>query len=178
MAAAKSPITTLAEALNASPLLKGARPSVPVHFGRAKITETSGPRRIVVYCAGGTYVFPEVNRRITTEAPPLCDIDQNMIAKVWAENHDEAWDIQRRFFQALNRNTGRGGPLYKYGDQPDDSDDDGGSQGEQLTIRFRLQLPIERVDETTVEVESVVETTKLVNPATEEETSGPTITIT
>lgn len=176
-AVAKSPITTLCEALNDSPLLRLAR--VPVYLGRDKLGQASGPRRIVVYCAGGSYVPPELAQRRNSAPPPLADLDQSMVAKIWAEGHDEAWDIQRRFFQALYRNSGRGGPLYRHGTADDDSEDDSSTQGEALTIRFRLVLPIERVDESEATIATVTNATYLVDPAdSEDEQAGPTITIT
>lgn len=176
MAAAKSPITALVEAIADSSLIKGV--GVAVYFGVAEMARTDADRRIVIYCAEGAYVFPELATRRNSAPPPLADVDQHMIAKVWAENHDEAWDIQRRFFQALYQNTKAGGPLYKHGSPEWPTIADTSEQGEALTIRFRLQLPLERIAETTATITTVIETTAIENPATGDTTAGPTITIT
>jgi len=174
---AKSPITVWFETLREVALLKTAQ--ISMYLGAEHLTRTTAARRIVFYPTGGTFRYPEVDRRRNTAEPPLADSEEEMAAKIWAESLDHAWDIRSRLIQSLKQYTAEGGRGYRidgnrteWGTSPDSE------QGEALTMTFRLVLPIERIADDEATIATVVETTQLRNPATGDATAGPTITIT
>jgi hypothetical protein len=174
----KSPFTLFVEALRQVSYVKAAR--IPLHLGADKTPETSAPRRVVFVPVTGSFAFPQVARRTNTAAPPLADSDERIAAKIWAASLDDAWDIRRRLLQAIHNRTANGGYAYKLDGESTQwlPSEDTNTQGESCTVFFVLTLPIERVDETTAEAETVEQETALVNPDTAVEEAGPTITIT
>lgn len=151
-AAPKSPVTLFFEALRTAPTLKGR---VAVLFGREHLARTDKTRRIVLYQAGGMMGFPSAGPGRNTDRPPLARLDTAMVARVWADSHDDGWDIQRRLVQALKHVTAQGGALYRPGPVDDTSNEDGSLQGEALVIHFNLDLPIEPVAELEATIEEV-----------------------
>lgn len=173
----ESPITAFVRELGDQSTLSSV--GVDVRLGAAALLDTTSPRRqIVVYPAVGTYAPPDRERERHTADPVLASVDQGMVAAIWGESIDDAWDLQQRLFQALNTYVAAGGYRFKHeGCLWDETPPDSSNQGEALTIRFRLLLPIQRPSETTVEVESAQSTTALVSPITGDATSGPTIDV-
>ncbi len=156
MAAPKSPVTAFHEAIRSSPLLKRAR--VEVFLGKDALSQTGAPRRLVLWPIPGNFVPPNVAARRNSAPPPLAELELLMVALIWAENYDEGWDILQRFFQAMHAYTAAGGPRYLPGTSDDTSGEDTSLQGETIGARFRLVLPIHRVDEQAVTVERVTAT--------------------
>lgn len=153
MPAPKSPVTLFYESMSRAALLKAAR--VEVLLGRDKLSTTSSPRRIVFWPTNGPLVPPKMAERRNNEAPPLANLELNMVALIWAENYDEAWDILQRFFQSMHAYTVAGGVPYLPGQSEDTSGEDTSLQGETIRIRFGLLLTINRASERTVAVEKV-----------------------
>lgn len=94
MPAPKSPITLLAEALTSQPALKGF---VEVLAGKNKLAKGRSTPSIVIFPAEGGYDSPNDN------VGSIVDIDLKVIARLWADNLDEAWDLRKRYIQALRQ---------------------------------------------------------------------------
>jgi hypothetical protein len=94
MPSPKSPITVLADALNAMPALQGfAR----VLAGKNALPLSGAPPRIVLFPVEGGYDSPEDN------VASLVDVDLKIAAHLWAHDLDEAWDLRQRYIQALKQ---------------------------------------------------------------------------
>lgn len=173
----ESPITAFARDLGQQSAIKGA--GVRVVLGAAELAKTTSPRRqVIVYPTAGVYIPPDRERERHSEDPVLAVVEQGMIAAIWGASIDDAWDLQQRFFQALNTYVADGGYRFKHeGCAWDETPPDTSQQGEAMTIRFSLRLPIQRPSETMVELESAQSTTAIVNPATGDAASGPTIDV-
>lgn len=172
----QSPLTTFAAAIAATSAIRSA--GVRVFLGRQELVRTTAPRRIVFVPVAGTYKQPTQQRGINVAEYVLATVEQGMGARIWAQSIDDAWDIQQRLIQALNVYTSEGGYRFLLDGPTWDTDADTGEQGEALTLAFRLILPVERPAESSVVIDTVIESTLIVNPATEDEEAGPTVTIT
>lgn len=104
----KSPITLLAESLSAMPAMGG----IKVHAGKKALAEQNGTPSVVIMPAEGPYDAPNDN------IASLVDIDLAIVAVVWGETLDQAWDIRRRYLQALKQQA-IGNPKDPWRSSPD-----------------------------------------------------------
>lgn len=96
MPAPKSPVTVLAETLQAMPALQTLQ-GLRVLAGKNSLPLAGAPPRIVLFPVEAGYQAAADN------VQALVDIDIKIVAHLWASSLDEAWDLRQRYIQALKQ---------------------------------------------------------------------------
>jgi hypothetical protein len=173
---AQSPLTLFADALAARTEIHGGE--IAVYLGREHLPRTTGARRIVVVPVDGDYVAPDRERVRHLTAPVIAVASQAVALRIWGESLDHAWEIHARLISALDGYVKAGGYRFKHEGFAWDVDPDASEQGEALTVRIRLLLPLTLWSEgTSTSVESVNATTAIVSPTTGADEPGPEIDV-
>lgn len=134
MPAPDDPITQLACALAATPMLQAIR--CPVLPFACNIPHTGSPPRIVIYPTVGPFSDPLKN------ADALIDVNQRMIGRCWAESGAAAWDLQRRLLQALELQAAAGGVFRDEEQSSWDTNPDTCKDGQEIAVTFSVRLGI------------------------------------
>lgn len=146
--APKSPLTLLGEALQATSVLKGY---AEVKVGVKYLAEQSRPPRIIIFPISGTYESAADNKSA------LRDIEQELAARIWGSDLDQAWELQQRYFQALEE-QGQGsdnGIYWKAIKVSWDAVPDMDKQGVELESVISVRLALDRVPVRIGEVDAV-----------------------
>jgi hypothetical protein len=139
MPSPKSPITLLAEALNATPMLKGF---AKVLAGKDELAKGRAPPSIVIYPWKAGY------RDAQDNISSFVDVDLQLAARLWGRNDDEAWDLRARFIAALwnqafgdvnNADDSVAGFYFTMIDETWDIVPDTAVQGQELEVLFVIR---------------------------------------
>lgn len=139
MPAPKSPITLLAESLNAAPTLKGF---AKVLAGKDKLAAGRSAPSIVIYPWTAGY------RDSMDNVDSFVDVDLQLAARVWGRNIDETWDLRARLIAAMwaqgigdpnNPDDSVAGPYFKFLDETWDIVPDTSQQGQELEVLFVIR---------------------------------------
>jgi hypothetical protein len=140
MPVAKSPVTLLAESLSATPAMGG----VKVLAGKRHLPEQNGTPSVVIMPSEGGYDSPH------DVVASLVDVDLKILAVIWAETLDQAWDLRRRYLQALKQQA-IGNPRDPWHSTPDQA----GANYELLTEQWETDPDTARDGETIIVTASV-----------------------
>lgn len=143
MPASKSPIRVLADSLSAMPVLKGR---CRVLAGKNALVKGRSLPSIVIFPSEGGYDSPNDN------VGSLVDIDLKVVARVWAADIDEAWDLRVRYLQALRQaaignpsnpalaRPDQAGSFYELLTEEWDTEPDSAENGQELEVTCSIRL--------------------------------------
>jgi hypothetical protein len=145
MPSPKSPITVLAEALDAAPTLRGfgGKSKGLVLSGKNKLARSRSAPSIVIFPATGPLKTPADN------VNQYADVVLMVTARIWGRDDDEAWDLRARYIAALwhqanpdpnSPDDSTAGPYFTLDNETWDIIPDTAENGQELevdiTVRF------------------------------------------
>lgn len=159
-------------------LVTAQLPTVTIKFGESELASNTGPPRIVWIPdqeelipppdRGGTpgmlwlrQIAVEAHLWGADEASGGSDTCETLLAEVTRALHAE---VSPKSYRIVGGRWGRGQEVVQF--------------GQLYILTFHLLIPITRRAETTATLTTVTTTTKIVNPATGDESAGPTIVTT
>jgi hypothetical protein len=149
MPSAKSPFTVLGEALAQTRALKG---KARVLVGSTALPLSGAPPRIVLFPRSGDYASAHKSQHVRQA---LRDIDQELAVHLWGENLDAAWELHRRFLQALEEQGEAAGLYWQAKAIAWDTTSDTAKQGQEILSVINVRLPVERVEYGIGEIDAV-----------------------
>jgi hypothetical protein len=148
MAVPKNPLRVLAEALQATSVLKKY---AKVSLGTIEQARQGGPGRITLELTDGDYDAPKDRRA-------LADVEQTIVAHCWGKDDDDAWDLHSRLLQGLEEQAaaGNGGTYWSRGPGITwDKSPDTTTQGVGLLVTFIARVAVDRPVGGTGQVDAV-----------------------
>jgi hypothetical protein len=168
MPAPKSPLTTLAEALDAAPSLRGygGKSKGVVQLGKDRLARGRSAPSIVLFPATGPLKTPSDNVNQYADAVLV------VTARLWGRDIDEAWDLRARYIAALwyqanpdpfNPDDTIAGPYFALESETWDIVPDTAEFGQELEVDavFRFSASDKVLTHGLVETESLLRTTIL-----------------
>jgi hypothetical protein len=179
MPSPKSPLTTLVEALDAAPSLRGfgGKSKGLVLLGKDRLARGRSAPSIVLFPATGPLKVPSDN------VNQYADVVLVVTARLWGRDIDEAWDLRARYiaalwFQAnpdpLNPDDSIAGPYFALESETWDIVPDTAQLGQELEVdvAFRFAASDEPLTYGQVDAESLERTATLLVGITAADTTA------